>query len=163
MALSNAQTHPTGQANPFVARTWAVLPAANAWDADPEVAVVSGFWWARLYFAYRRTHATQGSVEYYYDLSPFSSVALVGGSAQEWFHGTIYVPGKLTPCKTVHSTVQQEYISYCATSADIETFISPPIHLGGCIERLRVFCRENVVTAAQPGWAEVTAVFYAEG
>ena len=163
MPLSNSQTYPTGQANPCVLRTWAVLPAAGAWDATPDVAVVCGFWWARLYFAYRRTHAMLGSVEYYYDTSPFSADTGAGGSGQAWFHGTLYVPGKLTPCETAHSTVQQEYISYCATGVDIETFISPPIHLGGCIERLRVFCRENIVTAAKPGWAEVTAVFYAEG
>jgi len=163
MPLSNSQTYPTGQANPTVLRTWAALPAAGAWDADPTVAVVQGFWWCRLYFAYQRQHPVQGGVDYYYDLSPFSIAALAGGSTQEWFHGSLYVPGKMTPCRIQHSMVQQEYISYCATSGDVETFISPPIHLGGCIERLRVFCREDSVSQAVPGWAEVTAVFYAEG
>lgn len=163
MPLSNSQTYPTGQANPCVMRTWAVLPAANAWDATPNIAVISGFWWARLYFAYQRQHPNQGALEYYYDLSPFSIAALAGDSAQEWFHGTLYTPVKMTPCRLQYSMVQQELISYCSTSAEIETFISPPIHLGGCIERLRVFCRENVVSAALPGYAEVTAVFYAEG
>jgi len=163
MPLSNSQTYPTGQANPYVMRTWAVLPAAGAWDAAPIIApAVQGFWWARLYFAYQRKHDTLGTLDYYYDLSPFSIAALAGGSAQQWFHGTLYVPGKMTQCQIVHSMVQQEFISYCATSADIETFISPPIHLGGCIERLRVFCREGVADLV-PGWAEVTAVFYAEG
>ena len=162
MPLSNSQTYPTGQANPCVLRTWAVLPAAGAWDAAPTVGVVQGFWWARLYFAYQRVHPN-GTLEYYYDLSPFYADAGAGGSAQAWFHGSLYVPGKMTPCQLQHSMVQQEYISYCPATEDIETFISPPIHLGGCIERLRVFCRENVVSQAQPGYAEVTAVFYAEG
>ena len=162
MPFSNSQTHPTGQANPCVMRTWAVLPASPNWDATPTVAVVQGFWWARLYFVYRRLHDTLGTLDYYYDLSPFSIAANAGDSAQEWFHGTLYVPGKMTPCQVQHSMVQQEYISYCSTSANIETFISPPIHLGGCIERLRIFCREGAALAV-PGWAEVTAVFYAEG
>lgn len=162
MPLSNSQTHPTGQVNPFVARTWAVLPAAGAWDLTPEIAFVQGFWWCRLYFAYQRQHPTLGTLDYYYDTSPFSIAALAGDSAQQWFHGTLYVPGTLTPCETTHSWVQQEVISYCATSADIETFVSPPIHLGGCTERLRVFCREGVADLV-PGWAEVTAIFYTEG
>ena len=162
MPFPNSQTHPTGQANPFEARAWSVLPATPAWDAAPEIAVVQGFWWCRLYFAYQRQHDTLGTLDYYYDTSPFSIAALAGDSAQQWFHGTLYVPGKLTPCEIVHSWAQQEFISYCATSADIETFVSPPIHLGGSTERLRVFCREGVATLV-PGWAEVTAVFYAEG
>ena len=162
MPLSNSQTHPTGQANPFEARAWSVLPATPAWDAAPEIAVVQGFWYARLYFAYQRQHDTLGTLDYYYDTSPFSVAALAGDSAQQWFHGTLYVPDTMTQCEIQHSRVQQEFMSYCATSANIETFVSPPIHLGGCTERLRVFCREGVATLV-PGWAEVTAVFYAEG
>ena len=162
MPLSNSQTYPTGQANPFVARAWAALPAAGAWDAAPTVAVVQGFWWTRFFFAYRRAHAVLGTLEYYYDLSPFSADAGAGASAQAWFHGTLFVPGKMTPCEDQLSMVQRGNTSYCATSGNIETFISPPIHLGGCIERLRVFCRERGAIG-MPGHAEVTAVFYAEG
>ena len=163
MPLSNSQTHPTGQANPCVLRTWAALPAAGAWDATPTVAVVQGFWWARLYFAYQRSHDTLGTLDYYYDLSPFYADAGAEDSDQAWYHGTLYAAGKMTPCQIQHSMVQQEYISYCSTSADVETFISPPIHLGGCIERLRVFCREGSLAVGNPGHAEVVAVFYAEG
>lgn len=165
MPFSNSLTHPTGQANPCVLRAWAALPANNAWDATPAVAVVQGFWWARLYFAYRRTDdVLGGTLDYYYDLSPYYADASidVGLSGQVWYHGTLYVPGKLTPCQIAHSTVQQEFISYCSTSGDVETFIGPPVHLGGCIERIRVFCREGTLKAS-PGLAEVVALFYNEG
>jgi len=162
MPLSILDPHPTGQANPAVLRAWAALPAANAWDAVPTIATVQGFWWCRLYFAYRRGQAGLGTLDYYYDASPFYADAGAGASARAWFHGTLYTPGKMTPCQIVHSSVQQEFISYCATTNDIETFISPPIHLGGCTERLRVFCRQAPGTG-MPGHAEVTAVFYVEG
>ena len=160
MPLNINAPYPTGVINPANLRVWALLPAANAWDAAPVEVPCQGFWWLRLYFAYQRT-GVAGTLGYYYDLSPYYALAGAPAAAREWFHGTLYVPGTLTPCQIVHSTIQQEWISYCSTSADVETFISPPIHLGGCIERVRVFCREN--SAFAPGRASVVGLFYVEG
>jgi len=161
MALPIAFPHPSGVSNPVTLRTWAALPAANAWDAAPLEIPCPTFWWLRLYFTYQRSgQAVLGTMDYYYDLSPVSADALAANEA--WFHGTIYAPGDVTPCTIVQSAVQQEIITYCSTSANAETFISPPIHLGGCIERVRVFCRQRPGQGVA-GNAEVLGLFYTEG
>ena len=162
MAQSPSHPYPSGVANPVELRAWAALPAANAWDAAPEEIPCPTFWWVRLYFTYQRADGAQGgTLDYYYDLSPYSADALANNEA--WFHGTIYSAGDLTPCTMVQSAVQQEYISFCPVTADAETFISPPIHLAGCIERVRVFCRQAPGTGLAPGNAEVMGLFYVEG
>ena len=66
----------------------------------------------------------------------------------------------------VHSQVQAEFITYCSTSADRETFISPPIHLAGCVERVRIFCRESHGGGGNtdlPGDVQIFGYFYQEG
>ena len=161
MPLNINHPHPTGLANPAVVRAWAALPAAGAWDAAPEELPVQGFWWVRLYFTYQRgLEDVQGELAYYYELSPYATDALANNEA--WFHGTIYAPGTQVPCAITHSWVQQEFMTYCATTNDAETFISPPIHLGGCVERFRLFCREDH-NLPNPGSAEVIGLFYVEG
>jgi hypothetical protein len=158
MALPNAFPHPSGVSNPVTLRAWAALPAANAWDAAPLAIPCPTFWWARLYFTYQRSvNAVLGTMDYYYALSPFSADALAPNEA--WFHGTLYAAGDVVACAIAQSGVQQEFISYCSTSANAETFISPPIHLGGCVERLRVHCRQAPNQGAA-GTAEVIGLFY---
>lgn len=160
MALSNSHPHPTGQANPATARALAILLPAGAWDAAPEEIPCSGFWWVRLYFVYQRgAEDNDGAIDYYYDTSPYS--ADVAG-VEDWYHGTLYAAARLAQCVLNRSMVQQEIISYCAEGNNAETFHSPPIHLAGCVERLRVFCRE-IGDAGNPGTASVIACFYREG
>lgn len=156
MPLSEMHAHPTGVANPVVLRATAVLAAA--WDAAPLEIPCAGFWWMRPYFTYQRGNLA-GAMDYYYDVSPYA--ANIAG-VEDWFHGSLYVPGDLAPCATVRSHVQQEYIRYCATSDDAETFVGPPIHLAGCIERIRMFCRESG-NVDWLGTAQVVALFYIEG
>ena len=161
MPFSNEETHPAGIANPTVVRTLAVLPAAGAWDAAPTEIQCSGAWWLRLYFSYdRAVTAVAGSVDWFYEVSPYYADAAATGEA--WFHGTLYVPGQLTSCRVVRSMAQQEIINYCSETEDTETFIGPPVHLGGCIERFRVTCREHG-DVNNPGTVEIIAVLYARG
>lgn len=145
-------------ANPVTMRAAAILPAAGAWDAAPTEVACAGAEWMRFFFTYTRGAAT-GAFEYYYDGSPYA-VDVAG--VEDWFHGSLYVPGTLILCNDVMSLVQREYINYCATSANAETFIGPPIHLAGCVERLRIFCREAGVIG-NPGTVHVVAAFYAGG
>lgn len=161
MALPYLYPHPVGFQNPEVMRVWAALPAANAWDATPLVVPCAGAWWVRLYFTYQRPGELPGSLDYYYDQSPFSADALAPNEV--WFHQTIYAAGDVTPCVLANSSVQQEIVTYCPTSQNTETFISPPIHLAGCIERLRVFCRQQPGSGVAPGNAEVIGLFYVGG
>ena len=161
MAQTISQPYPSGVSNPATLRTWAALPAANAWDANPLMIPCPTFWWLRLYVTYQRAEGMGGSLDYYYDLSPFSADALAPNEA--WFHGTMYAAGDVTPCVLTQSSVQQEYITYCPTGEDAETFISPPIHLAGCVERIRVFCRQHPGSGLTPGNAEIIGLFYVEG
>jgi len=157
MSLPIARPYPV-VANPAVMRASAVLLGAAAWDAAPTEVACGGYEWTRFYFTYTRA-AADGTFDYYYDSSPYS-LDQVG--VQNWFHQSLYVPGTLNPCSDVPSLVQREYVRYCATSADMETFISPPIHLAGCVERLRVFCRESGAKA-NPGTVHIVATFSVEG
>ncbi len=160
MSLSGVLApHPVGFTNPEVMRAWAALPAANAWDADPTVVPCAGAWWMRFFITYERT-GDSGSLDYYYQITPFATDALA--TNEVWFNGTLYAAGDLIPCQWAHSHAQREYVSYCAATANAETFISPPIHLAGCIERVRIFCRQTPGVGA-PGNAEVIGYFYVAG
>lgn len=162
MALSILSPHPVAVQNPIEMRAMAALPAAGAWDASPTVVACAGFWWCRLFFAYQRgEQASDGSLEWYWQVSPWSS-AHADAEAPEWHDGTIYMPGNVTPCQDVHSIVQNEYMEFCSQGAAVETFIGPPIHLAGCVERFRVYCREGN-SVGLPGQARVMGVFYTEG
>jgi len=159
MGLSTSHPHPLGLENPVVLRAAAILLAAPNWDAAPTVTACAGAWWMRPYFEYTRGGGS-GAMQYYYDVSPYG-VAPAGGE-NEWFHGSLYVPAPMILCADQESHVQREYIEYCATGAELETFVGPPIHLAGCIERIRLFCRESG-NLNLPGTARALAVFYREG
>lgn len=167
-ALSIFNPHPVAEQNPVEMRAFAALPAAGAWDAAPTVVQCAGFWWVRFFFAYQRgVQAAAGSLDYYWQVSPWSAEHPDADAATaEWFDGTVYMAGALTPCQDVHSGIQNEFITYCSQSANAETFIGPPIHLAGCVERIRVYCRESAGGGgdqANPGSAYVLGVFYVEG
>lgn len=157
MALPIARPSPL-IANPATMRVAAVLPAAGAWDAAPPEIACGGYEWMRFFFTYTRG-APKGAFDYYYDTSPYS-LDLAG--VEDWFHGSLYVPGTLILCNDVMSLIQREYITYCATSGDAQTFVGPPIHLAGCVERVRLFCRESGVTGT-PGTVHVVALLNVEG
>jgi len=162
MALSIGMGHPVAVQNPVEMRAFAALPAAGAWDAAPTEVACAGFWWCRFYFAYRRGGAV-GAVDYYWQVSPFAATHPDAAAATaEWFDGTVYMPGDFTSCTDIHSGAQNEYITFCSQSAAVETFIGPPIHLAGCVERIRVYCRERG-DQGTPGSAGVLGVFYVEG
>jgi hypothetical protein len=158
MALSISHSYPLGFANPVTVRAAAALPVGGTFDAAPTEIACAGAWWVRLYFTYTRA-AAGGALSYRYEVSPYA--ADVAG-VEDWFQGTLYAAGALNPCSDAVSFVQAEEIRYCSTSADAETFVSPPIHLAGCSERFRLACRESG-TPIQPGDAHVMAVFYVEG
>lgn len=161
MALSISHPHPSGISNPVTMRAWAALPAANAWDAAPLEIACPTYWWMRLYFSYQRSEqAVLGTMDYRYAISPVSADALAPNEA--WFYQTLYAAGDVVACTIGQSAVQQEFVSYCSTSAAVETFVSPPIHLGGCIERVRIHCRQ-APNQGVPGMAEVLGLFYTEG
>ncbi len=163
MGLGILNPHPVAVQNPAVMRAFAALPAAGAWDADPAVIECGGFWWCRFYFVYEAAElAVDPSLEWYYDASPYSAGATVDMAEAEWAHGALYVPGDLTPWSEVHSDVQQENIIFAPDTHDEETFIGPPIRLAGCVERIRIVCRERG-DANNPGSCGVLGVFYVEG
>jgi len=142
---------------------FAALPAAGAWDAAPVVAECGGFWWCRFYFVYdAAAQAADPSLEWYYEVSPYSAGATVGMAEAEWCHGTIYVPGDIVSWAETRSDVQQETMVFAPDTLDAETFVGPPIHLAGCVERVRVYCRERG-DQGMPGSAGVLGVFYVEG
>jgi len=143
-------------ANPAVARVDATLPAAGAWDTAPVEIACAGYDWCRFYFAYTRGGAG-GAFSFRYQISPY--YADDATHAADWYDQTIYAPAPLTPCEDVCSEIQNEYITYCATSEDTETAISVPIQLMGCVERLRVQCAESGNVDA-PGDLEVVVLFY---
>jgi hypothetical protein len=118
----------------------------------------AGYEWVRFYFAYERGGA-DGAITFQYEISPYSSDQ---SEKTDWIAQTVYAPAPLSPCEDVCSEVQNETITYCATSDAVETFSSPPIHLAGCVERIRVACQESGNIGA-PGDAQVIAVFYSEG
>lgn len=168
MALSPGQPHPVAAQNPTVLRAFAALPAAGAWDADPTVVACAGFWWCRFFFAYQRgVQAGAGSLDYYWQVSPWAAAHPdVATADAEWFDGSAFMAGDMTQCQDIHSAVQNEFITFCSQGAAIETFIGPPIHLAGCVERIRLYCRESPGGGgdiANPGSAYVLGVFYKEG
>ena len=155
--LTISATHPVGFANPVTVRALGVLPAFGTWDAAPTEVACAGAWWVRLYFVYRRG-AEGGRLHYRYEVSPYSADQ---AGVEDWFRGTLYVPDTLNPGVDSISNVQREEVAYWSTSANFETFVSPPIHLAGCSERFRLACSEQ---GANPvGTAHVVAVFYVEG
>ena len=146
-------------ANPATARADAVLPAAGAWDAAPTVIPCAGYGWVRFYFAYQRSaQESAGSLTYQYEISPYYADL---GEKTDWITQTAYAPAPLTPCLDVCSEVQNEDVTYCSLTTDVETFASPPIHLAGWVERIRIACRESGLLDA-PGNAQVIALFYSE-
>ena len=157
MPLPINQPHPV-IANPATMRAAAALAAAGAWDAAPTEVACAGYGWMRLYFTYTRG-AAGGSVAYRYEISPYYT-NLAG--VEDWFQGTVYAPNPLTPCEDVCSEVQREFLIYCATSVNAEMFISAPIHLAGCVERIRIPCREYGDVDI-PGDCHIIALFYSEG
>lgn len=168
MSLSILTPHPVAVQNPVEMRAFAALPAAGAWDTAPIEVACAGFWWCRFYFAYQRAaQAGAGAMDYRWQLSPFSAAHPdLAAATAAWFDGTVYMPGDLTFCQDVHSGAQNEFITFCSQSTDVETFIGPPIHLAGCTERVRLYCRENAGSGgnqANPGSVYVLGVFYVEG
>jgi hypothetical protein len=146
-------------ANPATARADAILLPAGAWDAAPTELASAGYGWVRFYFAYQRAaQATTGAVTYQYEISPYYADL---GEKTDWITQTAYAPAPLTPCEDVCSEVQNESARYCSVTANLETFASPPIHLAGTVERIRISCRESGDTDL-PGDAQVIAVFYSE-
>lgn len=158
--LSISHPHPVGFENPVTLRAAAVLAAAGAWDAAPLEVACAGAWWVRFYFTYTRA-ALGGAVSYRWEISPYS--ANIAG-VEDWFQGTLYVPDDIDPpCEDVIGFVQRETIRYCSADvAGAQTFVSPPIHLAGCLERLRLNCSETG-TPLVPGDCHVVGVFYVEG
>ena len=145
-------------ANPATIRAAAALPAAGAWDAAPTEVACAGYEWMRLYFTYTRA-IDGGAAAYRYEISPYY---VDKAGVEDWFQGTVYAPNPLTPCEDVCSEVQREFLIYCATSDDAEMFISAPIHLAGCVERIRIPCREYG-DVDNPGECHIVALFYSEG
>ncbi len=163
MALSILMPHPVAVQNPAVIRAFAALPAAGAWDADPTVVACGGFWWCRFYFVYDAgAEAIDPSLEWYYEISPYSSEATVDMAEAEWVKNTVYVPDEIVAWRVTRSDVQQETFIFTPPSLGAETFIGPPIRLAGCIERIRVYCRERG-DANNPGQCGILGVFYTEG
>lgn len=161
--LGQFNPHPLALQNPVEIRAFEPLPAAGAYDAAPTVIECGGFWWCRFYFVYDAgVGAVDPSLEWYYEVSPYSAGATVGMAQAEWVRNTLYVPGTLTPWATVVSDVQQETFVFAPDSLAAETFIGPPIHLAGCVERIRVYCRERGAIG-MPGSCGVLGVFYVEG
>lgn len=160
MPISISQPHPVAWTNPTTMRAAAVLPAAGAWDTDPIEISCAGAWWARFYFTYTRD-GDSGSMDYRYEISPYS---VDQAGVEDWYQGMLYTAGTLTPCSDVHSNAQREYITYCSTAAGAETWIGPPVRLAGCIERIRIFCRETPGgDVGTPGDCHVVVLFYTEG
>jgi hypothetical protein len=146
-------------ANPATARADAILLPAGAWDVAPVEIASAGYGWVRFYFAYQRgAQATAGAITFQYEISPYYADL---SEDTDWITQTIYAPAPMTPCEDVCSEVQNETIRYCAVGSGVETFCSPPIHLAGCVERIRVPCQESGDTD-NPGSAQVIAVFYSE-
>lgn len=143
-------------ANPAVARVEATLPAAGAWDAAPVEIAAAGYDWCRFYFTYQRGGA-DGAFSFFYEISPY--YADDATHMADWYMQTIYAPAPLTPCEDVCSEIQNEYITYCPDSENVETAISAPIQLMGCVERLRIQCAESGNVDA-PGDLEVVVLFY---
>lgn len=158
MALSISHPYPVIN-NPAVLRATAVLPVTPNWDAAPIVVACAGFWWMRPYFEYTRGGGS-GAMQYRYEISPYA--ADQAGGVNSWFRGSLYVPATMALCVDAESHVQREVIEYCATGNGLEAFVGPPIHLAGCIERIRLYCRESG-NLNLPGAARVMAVFYVEG
>ena len=147
-------------ANPATMRAAAALPAAGAWDAAPTEVACAGYEWMRLYFTYTRAEQIEaGAVAFRYEISPYYADL---ADVEDWFQGTFYAPNPLTPCEDICSEVQREFLIYCATSNDAETFISAPIHLAGCVERIRIPCREYG-DVDNPGECHIVALFNIEG
>jgi hypothetical protein len=136
-----------------VARVWAVLPAAGAYDAAPLVIPCAGFDWAMFYISYERG-AAGGAVSMRIDVSPRSiDVAL-----RNWFRASLYAAAVLAAGADAASGVQREGLTYGSTAAGTESFAYGPVQLAGVVERLRVACAESGVVGS-PGNAEIVCVF----
>jgi len=146
--------HPTGWANPQIARVSAVLVAT--WDAAPLELVSAYARYLNLHFTYTRG-AVGGAFDWQLEVSPYSVAALVPAGASEWVTEAIYAGGAVALGADTQSRVQREYQTYGSQGAAAEDFVYGPIELAGNVERYRVLARESADGDVQtPGTLQIT-------
>lgn len=149
--LPNSRAHPVIE-QPVTFRTWAVLPAAGAWDLAPTIFAVAGYRTVLFFITYQRGDAG-GGFDFKIEASPYSA----DKAARNWFQTSLYSAGTLAAGSDVESEIQREFISYLSTAAGAEGFLFGPVDLGIASERMRVFCRESGVVGT-PGSVEIVAL-----
>ena len=137
-----------------VARVYAALPAASAWDTDPLVEFpVAEFAYAMFYVTYERAVAG-GIIDVQVQLSPYATDALAPAATRVWFDPVeidIPVGAVGTPYTDLTQTAFWQFDSEAAR----DIFYIGPLdlsHYGA--ERMRVRARESG-DDQNPGTAEI--------
>jgi len=137
--------------NQQVARVFAILTAAGAWDAAPAALQCSDFDYVLLYVSYIEGAVAGGAVDIKIEVSP----DLLG---TVWHQGTAYSTGAVVAGADTVSNFQREEISYDPTGVVREYFVFGPVALNGTAERIRVVAQESGQVGT-PGMCEIEARF----
>lgn len=136
--------------NQQVARAWAALPAAGAWDATPTEIQCSDFGYVTLYMSYQRG-AVGGAVDLRVEVSPDVTGAV-------WHRLSVTAVGAVAAGVDVTSLVQAGDFSFTPTGANREYITYGPIDLQGTAERITVAAQETGVVG-NPGSCEIELRF----
>jgi len=150
-----------------LARTWAALPAAGAWDDDPEEIECAGAEWATIWARYQQgDESSGGGFSIRCDASPYTRDAgleIVGN--QVWGRTVIKQLDLVTFASDSAAWFQREgTITYGATGADAEDILVGLSVFMGAAQRLRIAAREAADgDTDEPGSLELTVVLGSTG
>lgn len=139
-----------------IAKAWAALEAAGAWDTPTEM-ICAGMSSVMLYLRYTRA-AVGGDMQYRVVLSPYAADAIATADTATWARATVFSSGVVVSGGDTLSNLQRGETEYGSSAAAAEDFVYGPIDLGNTVERIRVSCRESGVIGT-PGSCSIVAVF----
>ena len=135
--------------NQQIARAFAALPGAGAWDT-PTAIQCSDFGQVTLYCSYTRG-AADGAVDFRIEVSPD-----VTGTV--WHRLTVMAVGGVVAGVDVESLVQSHDFGFTSQGAGREYFTYGPLDLLGTAERIRISVQETGVVGT-PGSCEIELRF----
>lgn len=125
-----------------VARVFAALEAAGAWDPAPTELFAFGMEKVLVYLAYTRA-AAGGDVQFRVEISPYTTDAQAPAGMPAWFRASVFAAGAVASGADTVSNLQREDVEYGSTAAGQEAVVYGPLDLGQCVERIRVPCAES--------------------